>query len=76
MRGAIHPLPNTPSWRGVHIKHFMMINLREVKILPVVLSTSGLTPKHTVNVKGKVITVLSFLLTEHHAMKAYWGVEV
>jgi hypothetical protein len=24
--------------------------------------------------KGKVVTVL--FLTEHHAMKAYWGVEV
>jgi hypothetical protein len=20
MRGAIHPLPNTPSWRGAHLK--------------------------------------------------------
>jgi hypothetical protein len=26
-------------------------------------------------VKGKVVPVL-FFLTEHHAMKAYWGVEV
>jgi hypothetical protein len=25
--------------------------------------------------KGKVVSVL-FSLTEHHAMKAYWGVEV
>jgi len=25
--------------------------------------------------KGKVVPVL-FSLTEHHAMKAYWGVEV
>jgi hypothetical protein len=21
MRGAILPLPNTPSWRGAHLKH-------------------------------------------------------
>jgi hypothetical protein len=24
-------------------------------------------------VKGKVVTVLLFSLTEHHVMKAYWG---
>jgi len=28
-----------------------------------------------VKVKGKVIPVL-FFLTEHHALKAYWGVDV
>jgi hypothetical protein len=28
----------------------------------------------TVKVKGEFVPVL--LLTEHHAMKAYWGVEV
>jgi hypothetical protein len=29
-----------------------------------------------VKVKGKVVPVLFFFLAEHHAMKAYWGVEV
>jgi hypothetical protein len=29
---------------------------------------------HTIKVKGKVVPVLP--LTEHHAMKAYWGMKV
>jgi hypothetical protein len=29
---------------------------------------------YTVKVKGKVVPVLLF--TDHHAMKAYWGMEV
>jgi hypothetical protein len=32
------------------------------------------TTLRQVNVKGKVVLVL--FITQHHAMKAYWGVEV
>jgi hypothetical protein len=33
-------------------------------------------PSESINVKVKVKVKLSLCLTKHHAMKAYWGVEV
>jgi hypothetical protein len=62
MHGAITPLPQCAimTWCSIKAQGQLYLLVYQVKV--------------KVKVKGKVVSVLS--LTEHHAMKAFGGVEV
>jgi hypothetical protein len=60
---ALPPLPNTPSWRGAQL------NKKSTGTTLPLLFTFII---RMATLKGKVVPAL---LTEHHAMKAYWGSE-
>jgi hypothetical protein len=68
MSGAIPPFPNTPSWRGAQLRH------RDNFTLPLPISVATLPGVLMISHRPHPgITPHSRTLTEHYAMKAYWG---
>jgi hypothetical protein len=70
MRGAVPPLTSTYSWRGTSLNKGYVLMTGGHCSLYSVLSKFGISMKL---VRGKCRVVPVLLLTEHCAMKAYWG---